>query len=425
MPDPRTATLLEIFRTAVAAVAAERRIPKRLPRPRGGRLLLIAAGKAAADSVRVLQARGDAPAEGLVVSPYGHVPADFSPNGKLELIEAGHPVPDLNSLRAARRALEIASALGAEDRLLLLLSGGGSALLAAPAAGVSLAEKQELTRRLLRCGASIAEVNAVRKHLSRIKGGRLALAAAPAPVTTWIISDVPGDDPATVASGPSLPDTSTLTTARAVLERYSIEPPTAVAAALADPSNETPAPGTFPKGEMRILARAADALAAAARAAESRGYRVVSLGDRLQDEARDLARAHAALARRAGDRGRPHLLLSGGEARVTVTNPAGRGGRNLEYLLALVIALGGAPSIAALACDTDGIDGTGDAAGAVVLPDTLERACGLGLSAEDHLARNDAYSFFRALGDLVVTGPTFTNVNDFRAILVDPVSAPE
>jgi hydroxypyruvate reductase len=413
--------LLALYRRAVDAVSAEAVIPERLPGAPHGRLVAIAAGKAAAAMMRVAQARSAEPLTGLVVTRYDHVPPDFDLPG-VELIEAGHPVPDENSLRAARRALAIAGGLEAGDRLLVLLSGGGSALLAAPVPGVTLADKQALTRQLLRSGATIAETNTVRKHLSLIKGGRLAVAAAPARVTTWLISDVPGDDASFVASGPTMADHTSLAAAREIVAAYRIAAPPGVVRALADPANETPAPDApgLAESEVAILGSARDALGAAARLAGEMGYDVSDLGDRLEDEARRLGAAHAGLARRLCASGGRHAIISGGEASVTVANPQGRGGRNLEYALGLAIALAGAPGICALACDSDGIDGTEHAAGAMVFPDTLARARALGLDAAELLARNDAFPFFEALGDLVVTGPTFTNVNDFRVILIDP-----
>jgi hydroxypyruvate reductase len=331
-------------------------------------------------------------------------------------------VPDADSLAAATRALALVRRLGPEDRLLALVSGGGSALLTLPVPGVSLADKQAVTRALLRSGATIAEINSVRKHLSMVKGGRLAVAAAPARVTTLIISDVPGDDSSFVASGPTVADHTTLVTAREILAHHRIALPENVAAALDDPANETPAPAMV-SGEVLVVARARDALVAATRLAEDQGYAVTDLGDHLEGEARQLGAAHAALALQLAADGRAHAILSGGETTVRVANPDGHGGRNLEYLLGLAIALDGAPRLHAIACDTDGIDGTEDNAGAIVAPDTLARARMLDLDAQAMLDANQAYPFFEALGDLVVTGPTRTNVNDLRAILIAPEGA--
>jgi glycerate 2-kinase len=417
--DPLT-TLRGLFDTAVHSVSADAAMPATIPHAPHGRLVVLAVGKAAADMMRVARERAGRPVEGLIVTRHGHAPAGLDWPG-IELIEAGHPYPDENSLRAADRALEIARSLHTGDHLLLLLSGGGSALLAAPADGLSLADKQSVTKLLLRSGATISEINCVRKHLSRIKGGRLAVAAGSAQVTTWIISDVPGDDPSFVSSGPTVADPTTLQTARDIIAKYRIEPPRAVLQALRDDANETPPADSLglAGGEVRVIARARDALAAVAKTATDQGFTVSSLGDQLQAEARHLGASHAALARRLATDGRKRLILSGGETTVTVVNNKGRGGRNMEYALGLALALDGAPGIWAIACDTDGIDGTEDAAGAVVGPDTIARARALGLDPAKHLAENNAYLFFRALGDLVVTGPTGTNVNDFRAVLIE------
>ncbi len=397
-------------------------MPPGLPLSPHGRTAVIAVGKGAAEMMRVAQSRTSGrQIEGLVVTRHGHLPRTGASWAGVELIEAGHPYPDENSVRAAHRALDIAHSLEAGDRLIVLLSGGGSALLAAPAPGLTLADKQSITRALLQSGATIEEINRVRKHLSAVKGGRLAVAAGAAAVTTWIISDVPGDDPSFVSSGPTVADTSSLDMAREIVARYAIELPANVAAALDDPANETPAADSLglAGGETVIIARARDALAAAGRLAQSMGYQVTDLGDGLQAEARHLGASHAALARRLAKDGLRRAVISGGETTVTVVNKGGRGGRNLEYLLGLAIALDGAPGIHAIACDTDGIDGTEDAAGAVVTPDTMARAAAAGLDPAAHLASNNAYDFFAGLGDLIVTGPTLTNVNDFRAILID------
>ena len=413
--------LRKLFDAAVASVSAAQVMPRHMVSPQHGKVALIAAGKAAAAMTEVALDRIPAPAAALVVSRYGHMTEKLARRSGVELIEAGHPYPHAQSIRAAERALEIARNLEAQDHLLVLLSGGGSALLAAPAAGITLADKQATTRALLESGATIAEINCVRKHLSRIKGGRLALPPGPAQVTTLIISDVPGADPSFVSSGPTVPDQTTLEMARDILRKYGIPTPTAVVAALEDPSNETPPADSLGLAgvETSIIARARDALTAAGREAKDAGYVVMDLGDQLQAEARHLGASHAALARRLSVDGKARAIISGGETTVAVQNPRGRGGRNLEYLLGLAIALDGAPSISALACDTDGIDGTEDAAGAIVVEDTLERARQLGLDPAEHLRTNNAHPFFKALGDLVVTGPTRTNVNDFRVILIN------
>jgi hydroxypyruvate reductase len=417
----KRAMLRKLFDSAIAAVSATRVMPRTLPAPQLGRVSLIAVGKAAAAMAEVALDRLTAPAATLVVTRHGHATEKLAARKHVELIEAGHPYPDAESIRAADRALEIAHELEAQDHLLVLLSGGGSALLAAPAPGITLADKQATTRALLESGATIAEINCVRKHLSRIKGGRLALAAGPAHVTTLIISDVPGDDPSFVSSGPTVPDHTTLENAREILRKYGIPTPTAVLAALEDPANETPPADSLGLAgvETQIIARARDALSAAAKEASASGYVVMDLGDQLQAEARHLGASHAALARRLSVDGKSRAIISGGETTVAVQNREGKGGRNLEYLLGLAIALDGAPGISALACDTDGIDGTEDAAGAIVVEDTLERARQLGLDPAEYLRTNNAYLFFAALGDLVVTGPTRTNVNDFRVILIN------
>lgn len=412
--------LHKLFREAVAAVSAERCM--RDWQPSGeGRTAIIAVGKAAAAMAAVAAPRVGGPCSGLVITRYGHsgpphrLPPDFT------VMEAGHPVPDDISIEAAAAAMALATSLGRGDRLLMLISGGGSALLSMPAPGVSLAEKQDATRALLHSGATIAEINCVRKHLSRIKGGRLAIAAAPAQVTTLVISDVPGDDPSFVASGPTIADSTTLEDAREIISKYGISCGPSVLAALDDEGNETPPADSLglAGGNIHVVAKARDALAATAAMAEEFGYKVTDLGDHLQAEARHLGAGHAALARRLAATGEKRVIISGGETTVSVVNPDGRGGRNLEYLLGLAIALDGAPGIYAIACDTDGIDGTEDNAGAIVTPDTIARARAAGLDPEASLVANEAWHFFSTIGDLVVTGPTRTNVNDFRAILID------
>lgn len=415
--------LLALYERAVASVSAEVCMPTTYPAPLpGGTTLLIAVGKAAAAMAAVAVERSQTLLRGLVITRTGHGVAPDRLPPEISVIEAGHPVPDMQSQAAAERALTLAGGLGPRDQLLMLVSGGGSALMALPASGVSLPEKQAVTRALLSSGATIAEINCVRKHLSRIKGGRLAVAAAPARVTTLLISDVPGDDAACVASGPTIADHTTLADARAILERHRIATPASVTQALRDPTNETPSKDTpgLANGEVHIIGRARDALDAAADLARQHGHDVVDLGDRLEGEARELGAEHAALALQSAKDNQPRVILSGGETTVTVRNPDGRGGRNLEYLLGLAIALDGADGIWALACDTDGIDGTETHAGAIVTPDTLTRARQLGLDARAALESNEAHPFFAALGDLVITGPTRTNVNDFRAILITP-----
>jgi len=411
--------LTGLFYEAVAAAHPSRVVSRNLPpRPRG-RTVVIGAGKAAGAMAKAVEDNWWGPLSGLVITRYEHG-ADCR---SIEVVEAGHPVPDAAGQQAARRMLGLVSGLTADDLVLCLISGGGSSLLTLPPPGVSLEDKQAVTRALLKSGTPISQINCVRKHLSAIKGGRLALAAAPASVVTLIISDIPGDNPATVASGPTVPDPTTRRDALGILANYSIDIPESVRQWLEDPQSETPKPGDpgFERVQNRIIATADDALKAAAHAAELAKIRPVVLGGAIQGEARDVAREHARLAfkcMRRGDPARPPcVLLSGGETTVTVAG-AGRGGRNTEYLLALALEFNGISGHAALACDTDGIDGTERNAGAIIEADTLERARDQGMSPEDALARNDAYGFFQALDDLVTTGPTRTNVNDFRAILL-------
>ena len=416
--------LRSLFDAALAAADPAHAIARYVPPPVAGRTIVIGAGKASAAMARALEQNWPGSLAGLVVTRNGHaVPCE-----RIEIVEASHPVPDAAGEEAARRILSLARDLGADDQLVCLISGGGSALLSLPAVGLTLADKQAVTRALLRSGATIGEINAVRKHLSAIKGGRLAAAAAPAKVVTLAISDVPGDDPAVIASGPTVPDPTTFADARAVLAKYRIDEPAPVIAHLAAAADETPKPGDpiFDRNRFDLIASPQQALAAAADAALAQGVTPIVLSDRIEGEARDVALVHAAIAQqlRAGHFriGRdcvalPVVLLSGGETTVTVSG-GGRGGRNSEFLLALAAALDGAPGIAAIACDTDGIDGTEDNAGAIVYPDSVARAVKAGIAVREALARNDGYGFFAALGDLVTTGPTLTNVNDFRAILV-------
>jgi glycerate 2-kinase len=429
-------TLCALFDAALAAAEPARAIAGHVPPPVAGRTVVVGAGKASAAMARAFETAWRGPLEGIVVTRHGHaVPCEH-----IVVVEAGHPVPDAAGQAAARRILDLASGLGPKDQLVCLISGGGSALLALPAAGLTLADKQAVTRDLLRSGATIGEINTVRKHLSAIKGGRLAAAAAPARILTLAISDVPGDDPAVIASGPTMPDPTTFADARAVLAKYRIAEPKAVIAHLAAEAAETPKPGDpiFKEARFELIASPQQALAAAADAALARGITPIVLSNRIEGEARDVALVHAAIALQvASDQFRvgsdilspPAVLLSGGETTVTVRG-SGRGGRNSEFLLALAAALGKTPGnvreTAALACDTDGIDGTEDNAGAIVYPDTIERAVAQGIAIDDKLRQNDGYGFFAALGDLVVTGPTLTNVNDFRAILIlEKSSAPK
>jgi glycerate 2-kinase len=418
------AILRALFDAALAAADPFEAMARRIPAPIHGRTVLVGAGKASAAMARAFESAWSDPLEGLVVARYGHsIPCD-----RVEVVEAGHPVPDTAGQRAARRILELARSLGPEDQLVFLASGGGSALLSLPAPGLTLADKQEVTHRLLKSGATITEINTVRKHLSAIKGGRLASAAAPARLVTLAISDVPGDDPAVIASGPTVPDPTTFAEARAVLEKYCISAPKAVVSHLSDGVEETPKPDDpiFDRAKFSLVASPQASLQSAAAVAIQRKIVPIVLSDRIEGEARHVGLVHAGIALqiragkfRVGDRlvSPPAVLLSGGETTVTVSGK-GRGGRNVEFLLALAIALDGVDGISALACDTDGIDGTEDNAGAILYPDSLARAAARGISAGGALADNDGYGFFAALGDLVMTGPTLTNVNDFRAVLV-------
>jgi glycerate 2-kinase len=411
--------LRSLFDAAVAAANAAVIVPRHLPPHPEGRTIVVGAGKASAAMALAFENHWPGPLQGLVVTRYGH----GAPCKRIEIVEAAHPVPDARGLAAASRILKLATGLTADDLVVALISGGGSALLSLPADDLTLADKQEINRALLASGASIAEINCVRKHLSAIKGGRLAAAAFPARVVTLLISDVPGDDPAMVASGPTVADATTFADARAILATYSITPPAAVAAHLAEAHEETPKPGDarLARADAHIIAAPQASLLAAAEVARSAGVTPLILGDAIAGESREVARVMAGIARQAGRYGQPVappcVLLSGGETTVTVRGK-GRGGRNVEFLLALALALRAQPRIYAIAGDTDGVDGAEEIAGAVVTPDTLERARRVGLRAGECLAANDAHVFFEALGDQVVTGPTLTNVNDFRAILV-------
>jgi len=418
--------LLEaMFRAAVAAVHPAVCLPPSLPEPpRRGRLVVLAAGKAAGSMTEIAERHyADLPQEriaGLAVTRPGY----RRPTRRIPVIEAGHPVPDKAGISATRRVLKLADAVDADDLVLVLLSGGASANWVAPAHGLTLEEKQTVTRALLRSGAHIGEMNTVRKHLSRIKGGRLAERAHPAKVVTRAISDVPGDDPAVIGSGPTVPDPTTLADAREIVRRYRLAVPDAVNRVLSDPGNETPKPGNivFAGTDFRIVARPADALRAAADRASAAGYECVMLGDRLQGEAREVAAEHARLALELGAQGRRAAILSGGELTVTLRGQ-GCGGPNQEYALALAIDLNGTPGIAALAADTDGTDGGSgrpdDPAGAFIDATTLGRARATGLDPAAFLADNNSTGFFNGIGDLFRPGPTFTNVTDFRATIVD------
>jgi glycerate 2-kinase len=415
--------LRKMFEAAIAAASPDKAVPANLPPPPAGRTVVVGAGKAAASMARAVEAHwpADKPLSGLVVTRYGH---GVGPLKQIEVVEAAHPIPDAAGQQAASRILDLVKGLGPDDLALCLISGGGSALLSLPAPGITLDDKQALNRALLKSGANINEINCVRKHLSAIKGGRLALAAAPAKILSLIISDVPGDDPSVIASGPTTPDTTTLADAKAVLRRYGIVPPPSVQARLDDSACETPKPGdpAFARSETRIIAAPQASLEAAAEVAAQAGYRPLILGDAIEGEAREVGKVMAGIARQVAVHGQPApapcVLVSGGETTVTVGG-AGRGGRNVEFLLSLAVELDGRPRIFAIAGDTDGVDGAEDVAGAIVTPDSLERARRAGLNARASLAENDGHGFFGALGDQVVTGPTLTNVNDFRAVLIN------
>ena len=437
MTAPDYCTQPRQFLEHLYAVAVRRALPLHntaafLPKPPKGRTLVLGAGKAAGAMAQAVEALWpqDAPLSGLVVTRYQHIPP--RPSGlkqRIEVIEAAHPVPDAAGLAAAQRMLTLTHGLTQDDLVLCLISGGGSALLTLPAEGLTLADKQRINQALLGSGANIAEMNCVRKHLSRIKGGRLAQACAPARVVTLAISDVPGDDPSIIASGPTVPDATSCADALSILKRYNIAVPGPVADLLISGGLETPKPGdpAFAGHELHMIATPQQSLEAAANAARAAGLAAYILSDEMEGESREVGRVHAALARAVARKGqpfqRPCVILSGGETTVTLRPqapgvPRGRGGRAGEFCLGLAQALQGQASVYALAADTDGIDGVEDNAGAWVEPATLSRALAAGMKIDAYLDRNDAYAYFAGLGDLVTTGPTFTNVNDFRALLV-------
>ena len=417
-PEPRQ-LLRQLFDTAVAAALPSRSIKPFLPKPPKGRTIVIGCGKAAAAMASAVEAHWPEPLEGLVVTRYGHHVA----TQRIEVVEAAHPVPDAAGRDAALRMLDMVKGLSADDLVLFLVSGGGSALMTLPAPGITLEDKQRINSQLLRSGANITEMNCVRKHISAVKGGRLAAAAAPAKVVTLAISDIPGDDPAVIASGPTVADPTTFADALTILGKYQITDPASVIEHLRAAAEETPKPGDarLKGNELHMIAAPQMSLEAAAEIARGFGVTPLILGDAIEGEAREVALVHSGIARQvlrhAQPAPAPCVLLSGGETTVTVRG-SGRGGRNAEFLLALAIALDGTDGVWAFAGDTDGIDGTEDNAGAIVTPDSLERARAMGMDAKSMLADNDGYSFFCSLGDLVITGPTMTNVNDFRAILV-------
>ena len=430
-PDPHEAEaralLMSLYDAAWTTAHPRTCVPPHLPDvPVGGRIIIIGAGKASAAMAQATEAHYIARGQQSDISGFVSTRHGFDLPAKLiEIIQAGHPVPDANSISGAARAIEAAKAAGPQDLVLVLFSGGASALWSAPVAGVTLEAKQLLTKQLLKSGAPISDMNCVRKHLSRIKGGKLAAAAFPARLMTLAISDVPGDHPDEIGSGPTVGDRSTLADARAVLAKWRITPAPEIAAALADPANETVKPGDprLAKSSYTIVAAPKASIEAAAVMARARGYRVELLGDSLEGEARDVASAHAKMALDYRAKGEKVAILSGGELTVTVRG-TGMGGPNQEYALSLVAALAGTPGICALAGDTDGTDGgagsAADPAGAIVLPSTFARAADLNLNPATFLANNDSTAFFRQVDGLIQCGPTQTNVNDFRVILVDP-----
>jgi glycerate 2-kinase len=416
--EPRE-LLQRMFQAAIDAAQPALCLPPWLPAAPTGRLVVIGAGKASAAMARAVEDHWPGPLSGLVVTRYGY----GVPCSRIEIIEASHPVPDAASVTAAQRILDTVKGLTADDVVLCLISGGGSALLVAPIDGLSLDDKQAINRALLKSGASISEMNCVRRHLSAVKGGRLAAACHPAKVITLLISDVPGDRPMDIASGPTVADATTCADALAIVKRYGITLPAAALDALQSGRGESIKPGDarLAGSECHFVATPQMALEAAAKVARDAGVAVHILGDSIEGEALDVGKVIAGIALQVARHGQPFaapcVLLSGGETTVTVRGQ-GRGGRNVEFLLSLAIALDGHPLIHALAGDTDGVDGLEEIAGAVMTPDTLARAWALGIKPRDALADNDGHGFFQALGDSVVTGPTLTNVNDFRAVFV-------
>lgn len=427
MPPQSRQFLMDLFNTAVSAAHPATFLAPLLPAPPTGRLIVLAAGKAAGSMSETAEKHFldgiGFPADrlvGIAVARHGY----SRPTRRIEMIEAGHPVPDEAGLKATERALALAASATPDDLVLVLMSGGASANWIAPANGLTFADKQAVTRALLRSGANIGEINTVRRHLSRIKGGRLAKRAFPARVVTLAVSDVPRDEAAAIGSGPTVPDPTTLADARDVVARYRLDLPQAVTRALDDPANETPKPDNpaFTNTSFTIAVRPLDALRAVEARIKAAGYDCISLGDRVEGEARDVAAAHARLAHNLAAQGKRAVLVSGGELTVTIRG-TGRGGPNQEYALALAVALDGAAAISAIAADTDGTDGGGgsaqDPAGAFAHGGTAGRARALGLDPAAYLDDNNSTEFFTRLGDLVMTGPTFTNVNDLRVIVVD------
>ena len=435
VPDPASQPrefLEYLYRAAVTRALPLQNTAAFLPAPPLGRTIVIGAGKAGGSMVQAVEALWptDKPLEGLVITRYGHIPPRPAKlNQRIDLVEASHPVPDAAGLAATQRILALVRGLTKNDLVLCLISGGGSALLTLPADGLSLEDKQRINKALLNSGATIGEINCVRKHLSGIKGGRLAAACAPARVVTLTISDVPGDDASIIASGPTVPDASSCTEALAILKRYGIDVPGVIKVKLEQGALETPKPGDplFDGHEVHLIATPRQSLQAAAVAARAAGLAAYILSDEMEGESREVGKVHAALARAVALTGEPFqkpcVILSGGETTVTIRKqaqgtPKGRGGRAGEFCMGLALALQGQVGVFALAADTDGIDGVEDNAGAFVSPSTLERALAAGMKLDHYLDRNDAYGYFERLGDLVVSGPTFTNVNDFRALLI-------
>ncbi|MBK1687514.1 glycerate kinase type-2 family protein [Rubrivivax gelatinosus] len=430
LPDPRLdprAFLRALYDAAVRRALPGQVLGAHLPPPPRGRTVVVGAGKAGGAMAAALDAAwpADAPLSGLVVTRYEHLPPAYrARGGRIEVVEAAHPVPDAAGRAAAARIATLVQGLGPDDLVLALISGGGSALLSLPAPGLTLEDKQAVNRALLLSGASIGEMNCVRKHLSAIKGGRLAALAAPARVHSLLISDVPGDEPGVIASGPTVADATSCADALAICRRYTIELPPAARAGLEGGAFETPKPDDpcFAGHTVELIATPQQSLEAAAARAREAGIEAHVLSDEIEGESREVGKVHAALARAVARRGQPFakpcVLLSGGETTVTVRTPGGRGGRAGEFLLGCALALQGEPGVHVLAADTDGIDGVERNAGAIVTPDTLARAAAAGLKPAEQLDRHDSFPLFEALGDLVVTGPTYTNVNDFRALLI-------
>lgn len=417
---PPRALLEQMFAAAIASAQPALRVPAFLPEPPKGRLLVIGAGKASAAMAQAVEQHWQGSLSGLVVTRYGYA----VPCARIEIVEAAHPVPDAAGEQAARRMLQLVQNLGADDTVLCLISGGGSALLPLPLDGITLADKQAVNRALLKSGASIGEINCVRRHLSAIKGGRLAAACHPAKVLTLAISDVPGDQPCDIASGPTVGDATSCADALAIVERYGIPLPPQVREVLASGRGESVKPEDcrLASADFSLIATPQQALEAAAECAWSAGITPCILSDRIEGEAREVGKMMAGIVSQVAQRGQPFqtpcVLLSGGETTVTVRG-TGRGGRNVEFLLALGVALQGQPGVHALAGDTDGVDGQEEVAGAYLGPDTLQRAWALGIHPQASLDNNDGHGFFGALNDSIVTGPTLTNVNDFRAVLIN------